>query len=88
MSEILRVISRSPTDVQPVFDTIARTAARLCDAVVGGVWRFDGDVLDAAAFHNVGGDEAAAFIAVFPMRPTRAGYILPRDHRRRADSRR
>src|SRR5262249_40231971 len=31
-SEILRVISQSPTDVQPVFDAIVRSAARLCGA--------------------------------------------------------
>ncbi len=32
--EILRVISQSPTDVQPVFDTIVRSAVRLCDGLV------------------------------------------------------
>ena len=31
-SEILRVISSSPTDLQPVFAEIATSAARLCDA--------------------------------------------------------
>jgi GAF domain-containing protein len=30
-SEILRVISSSPTDVQPVFDAIVRSASRLCN---------------------------------------------------------
>jgi hypothetical protein len=34
-SEILRVISSSPTDVQPVFDAIVRSAVRLCDGVIG-----------------------------------------------------
>ena len=37
-SEILRVISRSPTDVQPVFEAIAEGAARLCDALFAGVF--------------------------------------------------
>ena len=31
-SHILRVIASSPTDIQPVLDAIAESAARLCDA--------------------------------------------------------
>jgi hypothetical protein len=37
--EILRVISSSPTDPQPVFDTIAGAVVRLCDGVMSGVYR-------------------------------------------------
>src|SRR5262245_35910239 len=32
ISDILRVISSSPGDVQPVFDTLAKHAARICEA--------------------------------------------------------
>src|SRR5712691_3096131 len=52
-SEILRVISSSPGDIQPVFDAIAANAARLCDAVNGLVISFDGQLLHLAAHHNV-----------------------------------
>jgi signal transduction histidine kinase/putative methionine-R-sulfoxide reductase with GAF domain len=44
-SEILRVISSSPTDTQPVFDTIAANAARLCAARDAQVLRVEGEVL-------------------------------------------
>ena len=44
-SEILRVISSSPTDVQPVFDSVTESAARLCDARDSAIWRVDGDRL-------------------------------------------
>ncbi|MCZ6624734.1 MAG: GAF domain-containing protein [Deltaproteobacteria bacterium] len=51
-SEILRVISSSPTDVQPVMDTIAVSAARLCDADDVHIHRVDGDVLRLAASYG------------------------------------
>ncbi len=42
-SEILRVISSSHTDLQPVFDTIIKNATRLCEANRGALQLFDGD---------------------------------------------
>ena len=51
-SEILRVIASSPTDIQPVFDSIARSAARLCEAFDVMVLRVDGDVLRLVAHHG------------------------------------
>src|SRR4029434_5228675 len=43
--DILRVISSSPTDVQPVFDTIAARAKQLCNAQECAVFRFDGELI-------------------------------------------
>jgi hypothetical protein len=51
-SEILQVISRSRSDVQPVFDAIARKAADLCEARTGVVYRFDGELIHVAAQHK------------------------------------
>jgi GAF domain-containing protein/anti-sigma regulatory factor (Ser/Thr protein kinase) len=51
-AEILRVISSSPTDAQPVFDAIASSAARLCEAHDVIVLRVDGDVLRLVAHHG------------------------------------
>src|SRR5262245_55970796 len=48
-SEILGVIASSPTDIQPVLDTVAGNAARLCDASDAGIVRFDGNALQVAA---------------------------------------
>src|SRR5258705_7947635 len=56
-SEILRVISSSPTDVQPVFDTIVRSALRLCNGATAAVFRMDGGILHHPA--NYGGSPEA-----------------------------
>src|SRR6267142_4485153 len=52
-SEILRVISSSPTDVQPVFDAIAANAARLCSANDTQVLRVEGEMLRLVAAFGV-----------------------------------
>src|SRR5262249_42502429 len=48
-SEILKVISRSPSDLQPVFDMIADSAARLCDGIDVTIFRVDSDMLRVVA---------------------------------------
>ena len=53
-SEILRVISSSPSDAQPVFETIVRNAVSLCGSLFANVFRFDGELLHFVAGHNVG----------------------------------
>jgi two-component system NtrC family sensor kinase len=50
--DILRIISRAPTDLQPVLDAIARRAARLCAANDVVILRRDGDALRRAAHHG------------------------------------
>ncbi|KPK07720.1 MAG: hypothetical protein AMJ64_05850 [Betaproteobacteria bacterium SG8_39] len=51
-AEILSVIAGSPDDVQPVFDAIAESAARLCEAADCSIFRRDGDRLLLAAHHG------------------------------------
>jgi two-component system, NtrC family, sensor kinase len=82
-SEILRVISGSPTDVQPVFDTLIRSAVTLCDGLFGGLDRFDGDLIYPVATYNYTPEALAAMHRVFPARPSRSlgvgRAILDRD---------
>src|SRR4029453_6983764 len=65
-SEILKVISRLPTQVQPVFDTIVRNAARLCHAATATVFRTDGTMLHLHANYGATAEILAAARALFP----------------------
>src|SRR5262245_37089790 len=47
--EILRVIGNSSTDIQPVLNTMAESAARLCKASDSSIFRLDGDQLRRVA---------------------------------------
>jgi GAF domain-containing protein len=71
-AEILRVISRSQTDVQPVFDTIVRSAVKLCDGLSSVLFQFDGELIHLVAQHNYTPEAFAAAHRIFPARPTRA----------------
>ncbi len=68
-AEVLQVISSSPTNVQPVFDAIAERAMTLCDARIGGVTRFDGELVHLVAYHGVSQSASDEMRSSFPMRP-------------------
>jgi GAF domain-containing protein/anti-sigma regulatory factor (Ser/Thr protein kinase) len=58
-SEILRAISSSPTDLQPVLETILANATRLCGTQNAALFRFDGEFLRFAAGHNLDSENMA-----------------------------
>jgi GAF domain-containing protein len=71
-AEILQVISHSPTDAQPVFDTIVRSAVRLCDAMRSNVQLFDGELMHWVADHNIRSEAVDLIYRLYPMRPDRS----------------
>jgi two-component system, NtrC family, sensor kinase len=73
-SEILRVIASSPSDLQPVFQTILDNAVRLCEAQNGAVFRFDGEVFQAVVWNNVS-PALQAYTATTPIRPGRESSV-------------
>jgi GAF domain-containing protein len=66
-AEVLRVISSSPTNVQPVFDSIAESAVRLCGGQFSFVVRFDGKVMDFASHFGLSAAGLDAFRSIMPM---------------------
>ena len=69
-SEVLKVISRSAFDLQPVFDTMAENAVRLCEAERAFIFQFDGALLRPVAYYNVG-PELREFVTRHPIAPGR-----------------
>jgi len=68
ISEILRVISSSPTDVQPVLDAVAERAAHLCHSPYARVLLVDGDVLRARANYRQEAGPALEDVLLTPLR--------------------
>ena len=72
-SEILRVISQSQRDVQPVFEAIAANARKLCEGTFGVVYTFDGELIRPAAADSVSPEGLEAIHRTYPMPPGRSG---------------
>src|SRR5215469_13169019 len=70
-AEVLKVISGSPTDVQPVFDMIAESARRLCDGQFCFVYRFDGQLLHFVAHHSLTAEVLEMNRRAYPAPPSR-----------------
>src|SRR5262249_50619045 len=51
-SEVLRVISSSPGELEPVFNAMLENSLRICEAKFGVMFRFDGDAFDVVALMN------------------------------------
>jgi GAF domain-containing protein len=51
-SEVLQVISRSPGDLQPVFEAMLEKVVRICDAAFGNIYRWQDGALHIVAAHN------------------------------------
>jgi GAF domain-containing protein/anti-sigma regulatory factor (Ser/Thr protein kinase) len=78
-AEVLGIISRSPMDVQPVFDAIVRSATRLCDASFGSAHRFDGQIITLDAHQNFTPEQIEMSEQRFPtpaMRGTAVGRAV------------
>ena len=88
-SEVLSIISRSPTDAQPIFDMIAQSAARLCGAQFCHVFRFDGELIHFVAHHGLPPERVETLRRTYPIPPGRrsatARAILNRDIEQIAD---
>jgi signal transduction histidine kinase len=69
-SEVLKVISSSPADIQPVLDIIGERAEKLCDAEISIVSIVDGDLIRLASSHGVAEAGVDALRRNFPMRLT------------------
>jgi len=67
--EILRLISRSPTDVEPVFDAIIASAVKLCGAHQGAVYLYDGNLVHLGAHRNYAPEIIEILGRMYPRPP-------------------
>src|SRR3989338_8782400 len=76
-SEVLKVISRSTFELQPVLETLIENATRLCGAKIGVILRLDGDIYRTAVAYGVS-PEHKEFLEQNPIRPVGRGTVTGR----------
>ncbi len=73
--DVLRAMSASPGDAQPVFDLIVRHATELCNVPSATLFEYDGERVHIRSDHCsetiLASSALAAYTQLFPMRPTR-----------------
>jgi len=76
--DILNVISRSQSKLQPVLDVIVNTATRLCQADYAFIWKLEGNLFQLAAMNGIDADFAEFAKANLPVldRSTSAGRCV------------
>jgi signal transduction histidine kinase/putative methionine-R-sulfoxide reductase with GAF domain len=74
-ADILRVLSRSPSNAQPVFDAIARHATRLCESKYVNVFRYDGRQIHVAASMGGSAKSRAALKKSYPSLPSSSRVV-------------
>ncbi len=73
ISDILRVIASSPTDIQPVLNAISESALKLCGANFSAVYSYDGKMLDMTALKNFNPQATEEIQREYPRPLTRDG---------------
>src|SRR5262245_21602288 len=75
-SDILRVIGSSPTSIQPVFDSIAANAGKLCNGLFSTLFQFDGELLHWVASNTTASPKLLELMhRLFPRRPSRSNGV-------------
>ncbi|MGC1093258.1 MAG: GAF domain-containing protein [Pseudolabrys sp.] len=73
-SEVLKVISSSPTDLAPVFEAILANATRLCEGHLAALWRYDGKLLVGATQYTASPAFVDRYIGA-TLEPSREGPV-------------